>query len=54
MTVMFSAWPSSGIDSGYSPSSRAPFQYIGVRGPGTLEMTRLNGGRDLAVSRSSG
>src|ERR1700722_7672779 len=42
--VMFSAWPSNAIDSGEVPSSRAPFQYIGWVGPGTLEMTMLNAG----------
>ena len=42
---MFRATPSIGIETGYISSSRAPFQYSGSRGPGTLEITTLNGGR---------
>src|ERR1035437_7931899 len=41
---MFSACPSTGIDAGNRLSSRAPFQYRGLLGPGTLEITTLNGG----------
>ena len=39
---MFKAIRSSTMDTGYIPSSRAPFQYSGSRGPGTLEMITLN------------
>src|SRR5258706_584813 len=42
---MLSAWPCTGIDIGYDASSRAPRKYSGRSGPGTFEMTTLNGGR---------
>jgi len=41
---MLSAWPSYGMDSGYTPVIRAPFQYSGLCGPGTLEISTLNAG----------
>ena len=46
-TVKLAAAPSKGMDTGYIPFRRAPFQYLFSRGPGTLEITVLNGGKRL-------
>ena len=45
MTVMLRPTPSTIADTGYCASSRAPAKKSDSRGPGTLEITRLSGGR---------
>src|SRR3546814_19411029 len=51
---MLSAIPWIGIERGYIPTSLAPLKYCVLRGPGTLEMIRLNGGRTMPCILSIG
>src|SRR3546814_15890142 len=51
---MLSAIPWIGIERGYISTSLAPLKYCVLRGPGTLAMIRLNGGRTMPCILSIG